>query len=82
MATATITSKGQVTLPKVIRDSLSLRQGDCVEFVLDGQGQALLRPLNRRVGDIYGMLSRDTSTVLSVAEMDAAIRGRFAGSGQ
>ena len=82
MATATVTSKGQVTLPKSIRDSLSLRQGDSVEFVLDGTGQAVLRPRNRRVDDVYGLLSPDTDRVLSVAGMDAAVRRRLKGGGQ
>lgn len=36
MARTKITSKGQITLPKQVRDNLGLRPGDEIEFVLDG----------------------------------------------
>jgi AbrB family looped-hinge helix DNA binding protein len=39
----TMTAKGQVTVPKVIRDELGLRPGDRVDFVLDDEGGARLR---------------------------------------
>jgi AbrB family looped-hinge helix DNA binding protein len=39
----TMTAKGQVTVPKVIRDELGLKPGDRVDFVLDGEGGARLR---------------------------------------
>jgi antitoxin PrlF len=47
-ATATISSKGQLTLPKVVRERLGVDKGDEVEFTLDDQG-IHLRP--RRQGD-------------------------------
>ena len=36
---ATITTKGQVTVPKPIRDKLRLRPGDRIDFVLDDVGR-------------------------------------------
>ena len=33
MATATLTSKGQITLPRVVREKLGVSAGDRVEFV-------------------------------------------------
>lgn len=39
---ATVTSKGQITLPKVIREALGLTPGSDVEFVLE-PGQVILR---------------------------------------
>jgi antitoxin PrlF len=44
---ATITSKGQVTIPKHIRDALGLRPGSAVDFAVDDQGQVVLVPAKR-----------------------------------
>lgn len=41
---ATVTSKGQVTIPKDIRDALDIDEGTTVEFVLDEEGQLTVRP--------------------------------------
>jgi antitoxin PrlF len=46
--TATVTSKGQVTIPQEVRQQLGLHQGDQVEFVTEG-GRTFIRPL--RSGD-------------------------------
>jgi AbrB family looped-hinge helix DNA binding protein len=43
MATTTITSKGQVTIPKHIRDSLSLHPGSEVVFDVNDAGEVVLR---------------------------------------
>lgn len=43
MTIATMTSKGQLTVPKVVRDRLGLEPGDRIEFVESGQGQVVLR---------------------------------------
>jgi len=43
MAT-TLTSKGQVTVPKKVRDLLGLKPGSAVEFHLTEEGQVVLRP--------------------------------------
>lgn len=40
----TVTSKGQVTIPKHIRDALRLRPGSAVDFAVDDQGQVVLIP--------------------------------------
>ena len=80
MAVATLTSKGQVTIPREIRDSLRLRTGDKIEFVVEVPGQALLRPITRRAGDVYGLLHEPGRRVVTIADMDAAVRSRFGGS--
>ncbi len=77
MATATITSKGQITIPKDIRDSLMLHNGDKVDFVVTDQGEVLLRPVTKRVDEIFGCLHRPGRKALSPAEMDATIRERM-----
>ena len=68
---ATITSKGQVTLPKPIRDKLHLRPGDKIDFVLDGDGLRVT-PVTAPVTELKGMVPKPAVPV-SLQEMDAAI---------
>lgn len=51
MPVATITSKGQLTLPKDIRDALHLRQNDRVAIVIE-DGVAVIRPIKGNILDI------------------------------
>ncbi|WP_226479836.1 AbrB/MazE/SpoVT family DNA-binding domain-containing protein [Natrinema amylolyticum] len=58
---ATITSKGQVTIPKRIRDRLELEEGTEVEFVLGDDGGLEIRPKRpamERLRDVQKTLSR------------------------
>ena len=56
-AIATVTSKGRITLPKLVRDRLGLQAGDQVAFLVDEtHGVAVLKLLSRRVADVYGLL--------------------------
>jgi len=75
MATATITSKGQTTIPKSVRQRLRLKAGDRVEFVLRDDGTALMVPATVRVAELEGILSPPRKPV-TVAAMNAAIRQR------
>ena len=76
MALATITSKGQVTIPKEIRDSLGLRFGDKIEIIVTEDGAALMRPISKRLDDIFGKLHKPGRKAVSVEEMNQAIRQR------
>ncbi len=68
---ATITSKGQVTLPKPIRDKLHLRAGDKIDFLLEG-GVLRVEPVTASVTQLKGMAPKPAAPV-SLREMDAAI---------
>lgn len=48
MNATTITAKGQVTIPKAIRDRLGLKPGERVIFAVDEEGRAVLRPAKGR----------------------------------
>ena len=50
MVLSTITSKGQITIPKVVRDSLRLHPGDKVEFFITEGKEALLGPVTKKKG--------------------------------
>ncbi|NEV64660.1 AbrB/MazE/SpoVT family DNA-binding domain-containing protein [Thiorhodococcus minor] len=76
MAVATITSKGQITIPKEIRQELLLHSGDRIDFKLTEQGKVLLRPVTRRVDELFGRLHKHGQQALSPEDMDAAIRHR------
>jgi antitoxin PrlF len=54
---ATVTSKGQVTIPKEIRDLLHIRSNDKVDFVLDGD-RVLLAPVKTLL-DLRGAVRTD-----------------------
>ena len=79
MPSATVTSKGQVTLPKAIRDMLRVGTGDRVDFVVQDDGTVVLRPATVDVRELKGLLHRKGLRPLSVEEMNAIIRRRAAG---
>ena len=53
MPLATITTKGQVTIPKAIRNSLKVNAGDKIEIIMKGEREALIRPITKKVDDIF-----------------------------
>lgn len=75
MAEAKLTSKGQITLPKAIREHLQLRTGDRLEFLVDDDGTVRLWPVTRDVTVLKGMLSAPKRAV-SIDDMNRAIRRR------
>ena len=77
MPTATITSKGQTTIPKPVRDRLRLKAGDRVEFVLQDDDTAVMVPASVRLADLEGMLPPPEKPV-SLDAMARAIRRRGA----
>jgi antitoxin PrlF len=72
VATATLTSKGQITLPKSVRDRLGLDSGDRVEFVEVSDGVFNLLPATRDVRDLKGFIPKPPNPV-SIDDMNRAI---------
>ncbi len=57
MALAKISTKGQLTLPKVVREALQVREGDSVLFVVQPDGEIRLQAVRKRkLVDLYGAL--------------------------
>ncbi|MCK5516770.1 MAG: AbrB/MazE/SpoVT family DNA-binding domain-containing protein [Desulfobulbaceae bacterium] len=77
MALATLTTKGQVTIPKEIRDSLKLHTGDKIEIIVTERGQAVIRPVSKKVDDMFCKLRKPGQKTVSLKEMDDAIRNRI-----
>ncbi len=69
---ATITSKGQITLPKALRDRLQLVSGDRVEFIIDEKNVVHMLPRKASVKNLKGMLPKPDKPV-TLEEMEAAI---------
>ena len=77
MVTATLTSKGQLTIPKAVRDSLHLHPGDRVAFVVHGDSEATLKPVTKSVDEVFGRLHRPGQSRKSVEDMNAAVAERM-----
>jgi antitoxin PrlF len=77
MSLATLTSKGQVTIPKDIRESLHLFSGDKIEIMVTKKGEAIMRPISRKVDDLFCKLKKSNQKTVSIEEMNAAIKNRF-----
>ena len=75
MTTATITSKGQITIPVTVRQALNVDAGDRVEFIQLEPGQYLFVAANRSVTELKGMFGK-AKRVVSVDEMNQAIVSR------
>lgn len=73
MSTAVVTSKGQITIPKPVRDGLGVETGDRVEFVELERGVYSVVAATRDVRALKGMIPRPAEPV-SVEDMNKAIR--------
>ncbi len=77
MATTTLTSKGQITLPKAIRERLALKQGDRLRVAVDSDGRMTLARERQPIDSVYGLLRRlAKKRPVSLAEMRTALRQR------
>ena len=77
MPTATITSKGQTTIPKAVRDRLNLQPGDRVDFVIQDDRTVLLKPATIDVTALKGLLRRPGAKPVSLDQMKQAVTRRF-----
>jgi antitoxin PrlF len=74
MPRAKLTSKGQTTIPMLVRERLGLRQGDAIDFVFLEDGSVALRSVKRDLRSLEGALARPGRGSVSIEDMDAAIR--------
>lgn len=73
MPYATLTSKGQTTIPKQIRERLRLRPGSRMLFQVDADGRVVVAAADGGIDAIYGLLHRPARRRLSLETIDAAI---------
>ena len=69
---STITSKGQLTLPKKIREKLNVHSGDKIEFLIDENDNIIIFPIKTSLRDLKGMVPPPDKNV-TLKDMDDAI---------
>ena len=73
MPSATITSKGQVTIPKEVRDALAVGTGDVIDFRPEADGSFRVQSRKGRLDDLAGLLRDRVKRRVSLREMDQAV---------
>ena len=80
MATATLTSKGQITIPVQVSTALGLETGDRVEFVEMEDGKFSIIAASKTVHDLKGLI-RAPARAISIDDMNRAIAAQGANAG-
>jgi AbrB family looped-hinge helix DNA binding protein len=70
---ATVTDKGQVTVPKEIRDRTGITPGSKLDFELLDDGTLRVRVLTRGSANLFGLIQRPAAEALSIETMDEGI---------
>lgn len=81
MTAATVTSKGQITIPATVRAALGVETGDRLEFVEVSKGRFEIVAATQSVKALKGLIPRP-ATPVTVDAMSAAIAGRAAAAGK
>jgi AbrB family looped-hinge helix DNA binding protein len=79
MPTGTVTTKGQITIPKEVRDRLRLTAGSRVNFVFGRKGNVTLKPVKTDIRLLKGMIKSPLNRPVAVEEMNEAIGRGYAG---
>jgi AbrB family looped-hinge helix DNA binding protein len=78
MPKATLTSKGQLTLPKEVRSRLGVAAGDQVEFRIESDGTITVLPAKGAALHLFGLLRNTDAETVTIEDMDRAIADRAA----
>jgi AbrB family looped-hinge helix DNA binding protein len=78
MATAAVTSKGQITIPLEVRKKLGIKPGDRVRFIEGENGEYILKPKTGSIMDMEGCVHW-TGKPVSIKEMNETIAKGWAG---
>jgi len=66
---ATLTCKGQATIPKEIRNSLGIKPGDHLTFTLMPDATVLMRVKTKRATDLAGLLHKKSRKNIPIGQM-------------
>lgn len=73
MTRSTVTSKGQVTIPKEIRVVAMIHEGTEIDFQMQRDGTILIIPIQRHVSQLKGIVKTKRKKPVSLSEMKKAI---------
>jgi len=76
MTQSKITSKGQITIPRAVRNKLNLKTGDKVDFKIR-DGEVMLVPVSKETLEVFGILSRDNQKAVTIEHMNETIKKRM-----
>ena len=77
MPTATLTSKGQTTIPREVREFLKVKSGDKLEFTINAENNSVsLKAANLHISGLRGMLKREGMKPYNPVERKAALKAR------
>ncbi len=79
MPTATMTSKGQVTIPVEVREALNLKPGDRIDLFRDRAGRFVLSPRTSSIRDLEGCVPK-LDYVPTIEELNEAVAAAAAES--
>jgi len=70
MSTAMITTKGQVTIPKNVRDTLHVQMGDRIEFIQINEERYEIIAVTKNVEQLKGIVKSKNKKAVSIDEMN------------
>ena len=79
MAIAKITSKGQITIPQEVRDSLNLHTGDKIDIHVTENGEAIITPIVKKVDEVFGFLKNSQVEAKTVEDINQGIKTKLKG---
>lgn len=73
MTKSTVTSKGQITIPKEIRVTAMIHEGTQVDFQVQSDGSILIIPIQRHISQLKGIIKTKRNGPVTLSEMKKAI---------
>jgi len=73
MPSATISSKGQITIPVDIRTKLDMHAGDRINFITDDEGKVSFAPATKNITTLRGCIAKPAESV-SIDDMKAVVK--------
>ena len=74
MATSTVTSRGQTTIPRDIRKKMHLQEGDRIEWVERSDGHIEIIPITRDAAEVAGMFRDWVKKPVSIEDMNKKVK--------